>query len=124
MPEIIMVTGGRDFDNRALAEHTLDAFVEPGDILLTGGAQGADQIAMNHWHYTLQLPYITMPAAWDRQGRAAGAVRNLAMLQGQAVEPFGDTTPSVVIAFPGGKGTAHAVKEAEKRGILVVRVRA
>lgn len=53
------------------------------------------------------------PADWERNGRAAGPIRNRQMLDGK---------PDLVIAFPGGKGTADMVAEAKRRGIAVREV--
>jgi hypothetical protein len=51
------------------------------------------------------------PADWVRHGRAAGPVRNTRMLN--------DGEPDLVIAFPGGHGTADMVKQARAAGIEV-----
>jgi hypothetical protein len=52
------------------------------------------------------------PADWKRHGKAAGPIRNLAML---------DTKPDLVLAFQrdGSRGTQHTIDEARKRGIPV-----
>lgn len=50
------------------------------------------------------------PADWKRHGRAAGPIRNQKMLEEK---------PEMVVAFPGGKGTADMVKKAGQAGIEV-----
>lgn len=52
------------------------------------------------------------PANWRHYGKAAGYIRNLAML---------DTDPDLVIAFQrnGSRGTQHTIDEARRRGIPV-----
>lgn len=50
-----------------------------------------------------------MKADWNLYGKAAGAIRNTAMLD--------DHTPTLVVAFPDGKGTANMVRQAMARGI-------
>jgi UDP-N-acetylmuramoylalanine-D-glutamate ligase len=53
------------------------------------------------------------PAKWDLHGKSAGPIRNQQML---------DTGVDLVIAFPGGKGTAHMVSIAKKAGVKVVEI--
>lgn len=63
------------------------------------------------WAAERTLPYMTFPANWDRFGKAAGPIRNKWMLE------YGQ--PDLVVAFPGGKGTAHMVKIATEAGVAV-----
>jgi hypothetical protein len=64
---------------------------------------------------------------WDKLGKSAGVLRNVGMIDGTWFPMSGGPdiavhlVPDLVIAFPGGKGTAHAVKTAESRGIRVMR---
>lgn len=44
------------------------------------------------------------------------------MLVGNALAPHATLVPDVVVAFPGGQGTADAVRRARKAGIGVVIV--
>jgi hypothetical protein len=55
----------------------------------------------------------TYPADWYTHGKAAGPIRNQKMLD--------DAFPDVVLAFPGGRGTADMVRRAEKVGVTVIR---
>ncbi len=86
----------------------------PGDILIIhGGAKGADRIA-DEWavvNWTLLEEY---KADWDTHGKAAGAIRNRQMII--------EGKPDVVLAFPGGPGTANMVKQARAHGIRVIEV--
>ncbi|MGL5725686.1 DUF2493 domain-containing protein [Cetobacterium sp.] len=43
----ILVCGGRDFKDKLLLEKTLSAAFNPNDILISGGAIGADKLAEN-----------------------------------------------------------------------------
>jgi hypothetical protein len=52
-------------------------------------------------------------ADWAANGRAAGPMRNRAMAQAGA---------RVLLAFPGGSGTADMVRQAQRVGIPVVHV--
>lgn len=113
----ILVTGGRNFKDW----HTLDVILtrahnEFGERLciVQGGARGADQLA-RLWCAENGVACITMDAMWDYYGRQkAGPIRNAWMLK--------HTTPSHVIAFPGGSGTANMCKLAKKQGTPVTRI--
>jgi hypothetical protein len=50
------------------------------------------------------VPVIEFPANWKVYGRAAGPIRNMKMLL--------EGKPDLVVAFPGGIGTADMVKKA------------
>ncbi len=78
-------------------------------MIISGGAPGADTLA-EVAAAELNLETTIFPADWERYGRSAGPKRNLQML---------DTEPDLVIAFAGGRGTAHTVRHALKRGIPV-----
>ncbi len=55
---------------------------------------------------------IVCAAKWETYGKAAGPIRNREMLL---------NLPALVVAFPGGKGTADMVRQAERAGIPVRR---
>lgn len=107
----IVVTGGRDYRDYERVRETLAALA-PTEIA-HGGARGADSLA----HFAaieLHIPVTVFPADWETHGKAAGILRNIAMLR--------TFQPDLVVAFPGGRGTAHCVREAQKRGIAVQEV--
>lgn len=54
------------------------------------------------------------PADWGSLGKAAGPIRNSLMLT--------EANPSLVIAFPGGKGTADMISKARAAGVKVIEV--
>lgn len=64
--------------------------------------------ATNHRH----RPVRAFPADWHRDGKAAGPIRNRRMLL--------EGMPDLVVAFPGGRGTADMVRRARAAGIEVV----
>ncbi len=110
---IVLVTGGRDFDDRALVDRVLDE-LKPS-LVVHGGARGADRLA-RFWARANGVRQRIHNAKWERFGRAAGPLRNQAMLDEQAAcgEPI-----ALVVAFPGGKGTADMVRRARSAGIAV-----
>lgn len=111
----LLVCGGRDFQNVALAEHALHAVHAKVGIavLIEGGAKGADRLART-WAFKNDVPIETYPADWDTHGRAAGHIRNAEMLA--------EGKPHGCIAFPGGRGTADMIQRCEKAGVKVWRV--
>ncbi len=122
---IVMVTGGRDYTDYRTVHDSLVPYNSPDNILVVGGAPGADELARRVWHNDFQLPYIVQPAPWNRHGKPAGVMRNMSMLQGRSLVPHVDADrliPAVLIAFPGGKGTTHARDYAIALGIEVKEV--
>ena len=105
----ILVCGGRTYDDW---KTVYDALLEYKPcIVIQGGAQGADLLA-EKWANQRQLPCVRHPARWAKHGKSAGPIRNQDML---------DTwKPDVVLAFPGGKGTADMVKRATEQGFEVI----
>lgn len=111
MAERILVCGGRDFNDAALLEQTLND-LEPR-LIIEGGARGADALARSYaMLHGVELQ--SYPAMWDRDGKAAGPIRNQAMLI--------NGRPDLVIAFPGGRGTADMVRRARAAGVPVSEI--
>jgi len=108
----VVVTGGRDFNDETLIKRTLDLF----DIghLVHGGCTGVDSLAEKYCKEN-KIPFTRMPANWLMHGIAAGPIRNAEML-----ERFPN---AILIAFPGGKGTASCKREALNRKQLVLDVK-
>jgi hypothetical protein len=65
------------------------------------------------WAEHHKFPWHTEKAKWHVHGRAAGPIRNGVMI---------DMRPDIVIAFPGGDGTADMVAQATEAGIRVIRI--
>lgn len=107
----ILVCGGRDYDDVEHVYATLDR-LDP-HVIISGMASGADSIAaMYADEKFIELdPY---PANWKRYGQRAGYVRNKKMLD--------QGLPDLVVAFPGGKGTAMMVKLAKAAGVRVIEM--
>ncbi|MBI2806512.1 MAG: DUF2493 domain-containing protein [Planctomycetes bacterium] len=108
----VLVTGGRDFGDRVLLVEALDRLhaTHVFTVLIHGDASGADRLA-GEWATATGIPVEAHPAEWKKHGRAAGPIRNSKMLEEK---------PELVIAFPGGKGTADMVKKAKAAGLEVV----
>ena len=81
------------------------------DILIQGGAPGADRLAKT-WADQYGVHHADVPALWDFYSKGAGPRRNSAMLLLQ---------PDFLIAFPGGNGTADMISKATKAGVKIAR---
>jgi hypothetical protein len=87
-------------------------------LLLHGGARGADA-AIAWADHQLGWSSVVMPAQWDRHGRAAGPIRNRELLEQAVARAVAHTSPGssasvLVVAFPGGPGTASLVQQARR----------
>lgn len=116
----VLVTGGRDFTSYEqrmwlYAGLSLLHSMDPVTELIEGGANGAD-LAGKNWALWRQacgdeVTLTTVPADWERHGRSAGVIRNSEMAK---------LKPDVVLACPGGRGTAHMIEIAKAHGLRVV----
>lgn len=114
----ILVCGGRDYADRVTVFGYLDRLWResaPLDALeiIQGGATGADALA-REWCCNREVPYVNVPANWKLHGKAAGPIRNQKMLD--------KYEPDLVLAFPGGKGTADMVSRAMAASVQVMLV--
>jgi hypothetical protein len=108
----VLVCGGRDYSDHELVCMVLDRIhaETPIDIVIHGGARGADSLA-HAWAVDRRVAVVEVKANWKAHGRAAGPIRNQDMLD--------RWEPSMVLAFPGGRGTADMVDRARKAGVYV-----
>ena len=108
---IVLVCGGRKFATASSKEKQLlyqsmsKLKLEPLlDLVMEGGAWGADYLA-GLWADAYGIPHLRIPADWSK-GKSAGILRNLRMVD------FMGLKPDLVVAFPGGDGTAHMIRTA------------
>jgi len=85
----------------------------PITVLINGAATGVDSIA-SCWAYQNGVTCESYPAQWTKFGRAAGPLRNQRMID------FGK--PDLVVAFPGGVGTADMIAKAREACVPVRKV--
>jgi hypothetical protein len=111
---IVLVCGGRGYSDIEYMFRALDRIHEryPIDVLIQGGATGADRMAGN-WAKLKQIHVAEVAAMWSQHGKAAGPKRNRAMIL---------LKPDLVVAFPGGSGTADMVLQAKLNGIKVLEL--
>lgn len=109
----VIVCGGRAFDDYERLERELDQLHERYrfSVVIHGAAYGADRFA-EKWAKSRQIEIESVPANWKRFGKQAGPFRNAEMLRRK---------PELVIAFPGGRGTADMVEKALAAHIKVIR---
>ena len=116
MSKTVLVTGGRDFNNRQLVYEELDRDIHVADrsyaLVIHGGATGVDSLAAD-WAHKNGVHTARVDALWEVYGKAAGPLRNAAMAS---------LYPDVLLAFPGGKGTESMIRIAHDLGIYVERV--
>jgi hypothetical protein len=109
----VLVCGGRDYRDHGAVWQALGAIHTrtPIDVLIEGGATGADRWCAKWANCQHGVDTLTYPANWNKDGRAAGPIRNQRMLD--------EGKPDLVVAFPGGRGTADMVRRAKAAGVEV-----
>lgn len=110
----VLVTGSRDWVNRAAIEEGFD-ILEP-TLVIHGNGKGADWIAAAV-AATRNLDIACFPANWNRRGPAAGPYRNRLM--------YDLMQPDAVLAFPlpQSRGTVDMITYAESQGCGVILVK-
>lgn len=125
----VLVCGGRGFHDKKLVYNTLDQLCvdrglqskpdEYGNwlpkniVIIHGAARGADSLA-DDWAVVNWVPTEEYKPDWDKLGKAAGILRNIDMLE--------QGKPDLVVAFPGGRGTAHMIRIAKEAGVEVIEI--
>ena len=110
----VIIAGGRAFLFGAMEFKRLNQLRTeiPITEVVSGGAAGADSDGIL-WADERKIPVKLFRADWDKHGKAAGPLRNREMAE------YADA----LIAFPGGRGTANMVAQAQEMGLRVVDLR-
>jgi hypothetical protein len=108
----VVVCGGRRYADDRYVSCVLDELHRSRgiDVIVHGDATGADALA-DEWAQLRGVQRVKYPASWA-SGRGAGPRRNARMLD--------EVRPDIVVAFPGGAGTADCIRQAKQRGIDVL----
>ena len=113
----IAITGGRDYTDRAAVESALERYCTGplfGELYVGDCPTGVDAFAYAWGLRTLGARYTRLfRADWDTHGKSAGPRRNQAMI---------DAGVALLLAFPGGRGTADCVRRARRVGVRVVEI--
>lgn len=114
-PMRLLVCGGRDYRDQVRVFAALDRLLQQRkiEVVIHGGATGADSLA-GEWAEARGIPCMVFEVTreqWRELGRIAGPLRNSRMLR--------EAEPDGVVAFPGGRGTADMIRQAESWGLSV-----
>jgi len=117
MGKRVIVCGGRDYND---ADHVHNSLCElerihgPFAVVIHGCADGVD-IQAEIWAATYGIKSLGFRPEWYKYGKAAGPIRNQRMID--------EGRPDLVVAFPGGKGTASMKRLARDAGLRVIVVK-
>ena len=107
----VIFCGGRDYNDLQMVEAVFEA-IKP-TFVITGGAPGADTLC-DEFAKKMGIDRVVYPANWVKLDKAAGPARNARMLL--------DGRPDLVVAFPGGAGTADMISKATSMDVHVKKV--
>lgn len=109
----VLVCGGRDFNDLPFLDETMDRLHAEHKFtcVITGCAKGADLMAQ-FWAGFNGIPVDVYVARWETEGRAAGPKRNQRMID--------EGKPDLIVAFPGGRGTADMARRARAARVDVI----
>ena len=111
----VIISGGRDFNDFELMKNKCDLYLSQKRethriVVVSGTARGADSLG-EHYARLRGFGLQRYPANWDRDGKAAGPIRNALMAR----------NADALIAFFDGssRGTANMIQSAKERGLPV-----
>lgn len=114
----VLVCGGQSFNDSSAVFSVLDGALLRAKskketlVVIQGGATGADSLARVWCARHPEVKAITCPADMKAHGKAAGSIRNQAMLH--------MWNPHTVVAFPGGPGTADMIRRAKEERVYTI----
>jgi hypothetical protein len=101
----------------------------PLTIIQGAARTGADKWAREWTYRQSKVTLIDVPAAWSDLSHRVSRIKRLAdgTLYDTAAGPrrnaeMLDEKPDIILAFPGGKGTADMTKRAKAAGIPVIAI--
>ena len=114
----ILICGDRNWTDENAILDFLNYFQKtyPIELVIEGGANGADKLA-GRVASSLGIPILEIRPDWEVYGKGAGHIRNQQML---------DEKPNLVLAFHDNigesKGTADCLTRAEDRDIIYILI--
>lgn len=111
---LVIVAGGRDFNNYEYLKRKLDTVLRRYDAddvaIVSGNAKGADALG-ERYSKERKMRCDLFPASWDVHGKSAGYKRN---------EDMAEYADALVAFWDGkSKGTRHMIQLAHKHGLQV-----
>lgn len=113
----VLFTGSRTFTNDGVVIEMLEGLLRKAGTpqrltIVHGGATGLDSLAgvfAQHFGMCVEVHY----ADWQKHGKAAGPIRNQAMV---------DLGADLIIAYPlpGGRGTQDCIERGARAGIPTI----
>ncbi len=110
----VLVCGGRFYSDKERVYRVLTKLHNKFGItgIIQGGATGADALA-KQWAIENNIADIdTYDAQWKKYGNSAGPRRNRKMAN--------ESNPSIVVAFPGDRGTRDMISVAREHNIKTI----
>ena len=106
----VIIAGGRNIIEYSLLLDAVENAKFEITEIVSGGARGVDEMAMNY--ATLNdIKFTEFKADWDKNGLAAGPIRNRLMA---------DYADALIAIWDGSSsGTKNMINEATKRGLKV-----
>lgn len=105
-----IIAGGRDITDRALAERAIKRARFHITEVVCGDCRGVDQIGAE-WAEAQGIPVKKFPADWNKDGNAAGPIRNRRMAE---------YANQLIAVWDGeSKGTHNMIQEASARHLEV-----
>lgn len=130
---IVVFTGGRNFGEKVdhryckreagQVQKEIDLFNQTfplfskGNTCFVGCARGLDALVRAY-----AQDKEVFEADWAKKGRAAGPIRNSAMLAAAIRASKDKGIPMLLVAYPGGNGTEDCTLQARRAGFPLVRV--
>ena len=112
-----IICGGRNFLAKDIFTSAMSDLIRLRGVpakIIQGGANGADSMA-REWAQKKAVDCCTVFADWEKHGKAAGPIRNQEMLDRHK--------PTLIVAFPGGRGTDDMIRRGRKSGIDVAEIK-
>lgn len=115
---IAAVTGGRDYRDAACVDREMARYHEQLEfgVVIHGNAGGLDTLVDN-WCVKHGVQPARCPALWD-YWRTMGSLRSAGPRRNWAMTLL---RPRVLLAWPGGDGTAEMVRRCRALGIEVIQ---
>lgn len=112
----VIIAGGRFFDDYDLLKEKVGKILKNAKniTIISGAAKGADTLGENYG-YEMGYEVISMPANWDKYGKAAGYRRN---------EDMAKIADACICFWDGkSKGTGHMIDLAKKYNLQLRVIR-